>query len=49
MNQRQAADELGYGTNAAVSYQLKKLRSEMQDDRKLQKRMKQIQKHIKNG
>jgi hypothetical protein len=49
MNQRQAADELGYGTGAAVSYQLKKLRSEMQDDKKLQKRMKQIEERIKNG
>jgi len=48
MNQREAADMLGYGTGASVSYQLKRLRSEMGDDKKKRKQIERIEREI-NG
>ncbi len=49
MNQREAADELGYGTGASVSYQLKRLHAMMQEDKKLQKQFARIEQQIAEG
>lgn len=46
MNQREAADELGYGTGASVSYQLKRLHAVMQEDKKLQKQFARVERQI---
>jgi putative transposase len=47
LNQREAADVLGYGTGAAVSYQLKKLSMDIGADKKKAKQMGRIEKEIK--
>ena len=49
MNQRGAADELGYGTGASVSYQLKRLHAVMQEDKRLRKQFARIERQIERG
>jgi REP element-mobilizing transposase RayT len=46
MNQREAADELGYGTGASVSYQLKRLNAVLQEDKKLNRKVDLIERKI---